>query len=663
MRAQYQTLVALVTLATTWSFSLTGITAEVTRYSIEDFLDTTHYRGLSFSPDKKEILVSSNETGIFNAFSISISDGKQQQLTESNSDSIFTSGGYFPNDERFIYSSDQSGNEFNHVYVRELDGSVRDLTPGKGFKAKFFGWSHDDKSFFLGTTERDKRYFDAYEYDFTSFRRRMIYQNSDGYDFQRITSDKRQLALSKIVSNDDADIYLFDLQTKNRTLITKDAEPVKNQVQAFSPDGKYLYYTTNNKHEFKYLVRYELASARIEEVLKLNWDIAFAYFSKQGKYLVVSVNNDGRTELTVYEAASMNKVEVPELSGVSITSVAISRDETMMGFYASSSRMPSDLFMYDFSGKEPKQLTRSLSSKIDANDLVEGQVMRFASYDQLQVPGIYYKPQQADADHPVPALIWIHGGPGGQSRIGYNPLTQYLVNHGFAIYAINNRGSSGYGKTFFHLDDRKHGEADLEDVVAAKKMLADLDHIDGRRIGIMGRSYGGYLTLAALTFRPDVFAVGVDLFGISNWYRTVQSIPPWWESYRVYLEKEMGDFGDEDFFRAKSPLFHAKNIKKPLMVLQGANDPRVLKAESDDIVAAVKKNGVPVVYVVFDDEGHGFVKKANQIRGYKAILEFLDKHLRSKMSLSESAAMLQSGKKTILRGALHFKSRLIAPTA
>ena len=628
MLTRYFTLTSWVSLVLIWLFNSVEVVAEITQYSIEDFLDTTNYRGLSFSPDVKKILVSSDATGIFNAYAINLSDGKQQQLTESETDSIFISGGYFQDNERFIYSSDKGGNEFNHIYVRKLDGSVRDLTPGTTLKAKFYAWSYDNNSFFLGTTERDKRFFDVYEYNHASYKRHMIYQNSNGYNFQGISSDKKQLALSKIVSNEDTDIYLFDLETKQRTLITKDEEPVENSVQDFSPDGKYLYYTTNKNHEFKYLVRYDLVSAEVEEVLKPNWDVSSAKFSKHGKYLVSSVNNDGRTQITIYESASMNKVELPELSAITITSVSISRDESMMGFYASSSRMPSDLFVYNFSNMKLKQLTRSLSPKIKSDDLVDGQVVRFASYDQLQIPGIFYKPHQANANHPVPALVLVHGGPGGQSRIGYNPLLQYLVNHGYAIYAVNNRGSSGYGKTFYHLDDRKHGDADLDDVVAAKKMLADLEYIDGSRIGVIGASYGGYLTLAALTFRPDVFDVGVNIFGISNWYRTVQNIPPWWESYRAALEKEMGDFDDEDFFRSKSPLFHAENIKKPLMVLQGANDPRVLKVESDEIVAAVKKRGIPVEYIVFEDEGHGFVKKANQIRGYSAILEFLDKHLK-----------------------------------
>jgi dipeptidyl aminopeptidase/acylaminoacyl peptidase len=224
----------------------------------------------------------------------------------------------------------------------------------------------------------------------------------------------------------------------------------------------------------------------------------------------------------------------------------------------------------------------------------------------------------------------VHGGPGGQARVGYSALTQALVNHGYVVFDINNRGSSGYGKTFYAMDDRKHGEADLGDVVAGKQMLAATGYVDPDRIGIIGGSYGGYMVLAALTLQPDAFRVGVDLFGISNWVRTLESTPPWWESFRKALYAELGDpKTDGERLRRISPLFNASKIKAPLMVLQGANDPQVPRIESDEIVEAAKKKGVPVEYIVFPDEGHGFVKKENEIRGYTAILEFLDKHLKA----------------------------------
>jgi dipeptidyl aminopeptidase/acylaminoacyl peptidase len=206
---------------------------------------------------------------------------------------------------------------------------------------------------------------------------------------------------------------------------------------------------------------------------------------------------------------------------------------------------------------------------------------------------------------------------------------QFLVNHGYAVIDVNNRGSSGYGKTFFTADDQKHGREPLWDCVEAKKYLISTGWVDPNRVAIMGGSYGGYMVLAALAFKPEEFAAGVDIFGVSNWVRTLQSIPPYWESQRKMLYKEIGNPATQlEMLRAASPLFHADKIRRPLIVLQGANDPRVIKPESDEIVEAVKKNGVPVEYVVFDDEGHGFTKKANEIRASQSILEFLDKHLK-----------------------------------
>ena len=278
-------------------------------------------------------------------------------------------------------------------------------------------------------------------------------------------------------------------------------------------------------------------------------------------------------------------------------------------------------------------MTDSLSKEIDPDDLVESQVVRFKSSDGLTIPSIFYKPHQASPENKVPALVWVHGGPGGQTRKGYSAFIQYLVNHGYAVLGINNRGSSGYGQTFFTADDRKHGREPLRDCVEAKAFLAGMPDIDPDRIGIIGGSYGGYMVLAALAFQPEEFAVGVDIFGVSNWLRTLESIPPYWEAQRQALYQEIGDpVKDRDMLKAISPVFHADKICRPLLVLQGQNDPRVIKPESDDIVAAVKKNGVPVEYVVFPDEGHGFTKKKNQIEGYSAVLKFLDKYLKGPKS-------------------------------
>jgi dipeptidyl aminopeptidase/acylaminoacyl peptidase len=314
-----------------------------------------------------------------------------------------------------------------------------------------------------------------------------------------------------------------------------------------------------------------------------------------------------------------------------ITGVNVSDSEKLMTFYVSDSKSPANLFLYNLETKEASKLTQSMPEGIDPDDLVRGKVIRYKSFDGLEIPAILYMPKGISKGEKVPALLFIHGGPGGQTRLNYSPMIQHLVNHGYAILAVNNRGSSGYGKSFFAADDRKHGNVDLKDCIESKKYLASLPEIDTSRIGIAGGSYGGYMVMAALAFAPDEFDVGVNIFGVTNWIRTLKSIPPWWTSFREALYAELGDPAkDSVMLYNKSPLFHAKNIRKPFIVFQGSNDPRVLQVESDEIVAAAKANDVPVEYVVFPDEGHGFLKKENNIKTSEAMLRFLDRHLKGK---------------------------------
>ncbi len=605
----------------------------VKQYTIEQFMETVRIGGSSFSADEKQILFHNNKTGIFNVYTIPASGGESKQLTNSTKESTFAVS-YFPNDARFIYTFDRGGNENSHLYLRELDGSERDLTPGDKTKANFLGWSQDRKSFLYSTNERDAKYFDVFEMTIADLKSALVFKDENGYDFADISNDKRYLAFSKPGdSTIDSDIFLYDTQAKAMKKITPHTGEVSFTAQSFDPQSRYLYYTTDEGNEFAYLKRYELASGKSEVVEREAWDIWGTYFSRNGKYRVTIINQDARTVIRIYDTATGKLVPLPKLPGGDITGVTFAPSETRMAFYLNGDRAPANLYIYDLATKKATKLTNSLNPEINADDLVEAENIRYKSFDGMEVPAILYKPHQASAASKVPAIVLVHGGPGGQARRGYKAQVQFLVNHGYAVLDVNNRGSSGYGKTFFTADDRKHGREPLWDVVEAKKYLKSVGWVDEQKIGIMGGSYGGYMVLAALAFKPEEFAVGVDIFGVSNWVRTLESIPPYWESFRKSLYKEIGDPTTElEMLRAASPLFHADKIRRPLIVLQGANDPRVIKPESDEIVEAVKKSGVPIEYVVFDNEGHGFTKKVNEIRANKAILDFLDKHLRGNAS-------------------------------
>ncbi len=352
--------------------------------------------------------------------------------------------------------------------------------------------------------------------------------------------------------------------------------------------------------------------------------------SENEKYHIISVNDDGKNKILFFDHATNQPISFPEIKDGDVLSVIISSSEKNLLLTVGSSTSSQNLYAYNIESKELKQLTSTLNKEVDRNDLVQAEVVRFPSFDGKEIPAIYYKPLQASKDNKVPALIWVHGGPGGQSRVGFSNAIQYFVNHGYAILAVNNRGSSGYGKTFYKMDNKDHSNGDLKDCVWGKKWLQQQEYIDSSSIGIYGGSYGGCMVLGALAFQPDEFKVGVDLFGVANWLRTLRSIPPYWESFRKALYEEMGDPNTADSIRLRniSPLYNYEKIKKPLLVIQGVNDVRVLKVESDEIVEGVKKNNVPVEYVVFPDEGHGFVKKENQITAAKKTLEFLDTHLK-----------------------------------
>lgn len=611
----------------------TDTVRDVKQYTIEQFMNTESIGGGTFSGDDKRILITSNKSGIFNAYEIPAGGGNAKALTNSTGSSVFAIS-FFPNDDRMLYSQDNNGNEIDHLFVRNTDGSAQELTPDSMARADFYGWAHDGKSFFFGYTKRDPRFADVYEMDIATLQYKMIYQNDDAYDFGGISADKRYMALTKAINTNDSDLFLYDFQTKQLKKISQNQ--AAHSPADFSPDSKTLYYLTDDGNEFRYLVRYDIASGQRQTARQENWDIVFANFSHQGKYQVIGINDDGKNVIKIMDTQSGKQLDFPQFGNGDIIGVNISRSEKLMTFFVGSSASPSNLFVYNFESGEHKQLTNTLNPEIAAADLVEASVVRYPSFDGVEVPAIYYKPHQASAKSKVPALVWVHGGPGGQSRQSYNALIQYLVNHGYAVLAVNNRGSSGYGKTFFKMDDRNHGEKDLLDCVEGKNWLAAQPYIDSSKIGIIGGSYGGFMVMAALVHQPEAFDVGVNLFGVTNWLRTLKSIPPWWESFKDALYLEMGDpYNLEDSTRLHriSPLFHPEKIVKPVMVLQGAQDPRVLQVESDEIVAAAKKNGVPVDYVLFPDEGHGFVKKENQIEANSKILQFLDKYLKKKEAL------------------------------
>lgn len=606
----------------------TSTSPEVVTYDIKDFFDNISISGGYFSSDEEKLIYSSNESGIYNVYEVALSSKSVTKLSSSEQESFFVRS-YVPNSTDFIYSADQGGNEINHLYLQKRDGTTIDLTPGEKEKSIFYKWSQDNAFLYYLSNKRDSRYFDLYKMEVDEWEPILVYENKDNFSLSEISNNEQYLLLSKAVTTSENNFYLFDVTQGQSIEIS--TLPGSYSSAGFSNDNKSFYYITDIEKEFSYLKKYDIQTGESSVVFETNWDVMYSYASKNEKFRIIGINEDGKNSLQVIDMDSNKPVAFPSFDGADITGITISESEQKIRLSVGSSKMPNDLFVYDLNEASLVQLTTSLNPVIDSKNLVKAEVVRYASFDGLEIPAIYYKPLNATSQNKVPALVWVHGGPGGQSRMNFNPLIQYLTNNGYAILAVNNRGSSGYGKSFYKMDDKNHGEKDLQDCIWGKKWLQELEYIDTERIGIIGGSYGGYMTMAAMTFTPEEFSVGVNIFGVTNWIRTLKSIPSFWEASRKALYDELGDPYSQDSIRLKkiSPLFHAERVKNPVMVLQGANDPRVLQVESDEIVAELEKNEIPVEYVVFEDEGHGFRKKENQIEGYRQIKDFLDYYLKS----------------------------------
>ena len=601
-------------------------TQNIQQYSIETLMSNNRSSGGYFSKDADKLIYSSDKSGIFNIYEVDLSTNEETQLTDSKEESFFVRG-YSPNTGEVIYSADKGGNENSHIYLIREGNSI-DLTPGENTKASYVGWTNDELGMYIISNSRDSRFFDLYKIDIVTLESEMVFKNDSGYNLNSISNNDRYLVLSLNLSRSEQKLFLYDVKSKQQVEISNQAANFSGQN--FDKNDENYYYTTNYDSEFYYLMSYNLKNGERSTVYKTNWDVAFSYLSKNNSYRVIAVNEDAQNKLTIKNMSDQSDLNLIGFENMNINSVGFSDDEKLLRVSAGSPNSPGDIYTYELSSNKLNKITSNLNSKVNPKDLVNAEVIRYESFDGLEIPAILYKPHSASKKNKVPALVWVHGGPGGQSRIGYRALIQYLVNHGYAILAVNNRGSSGYGKTFYSLDDLNHGEDDLQDCVWGKKWLQDQDYINPDKIGIIGGSYGGFMTMAAMTFEPEEFKVGVNIYGVTNWIRTLRSIPAYWESTRESLYKEMGNPYTEDSLRLYniSPLFHAKNIKNPVMVLQGANDPRVLQIESDEMVQEARDAGAYVEYVLFEDAGHGFIKKEQQIEGNEKILTFLENYLK-----------------------------------
>jgi dipeptidyl aminopeptidase/acylaminoacyl peptidase len=583
--------------------------------------------GLSFSPDGGKVLVSMNAGGVYNAFAVPAAGGAPEMLTRSAQEPVFVET-YFPHDERFLFRKMDGGVE--HLFVRELDGKETDLSPGKA--SRFKGWNADGSSFLLDEDQRGSGVDNVYEVSTQAgYARKFVFQNTPKTPFAFASPDRRYLVTTRIPFDLCREIHIKDTKTdQHRDLISGEAQAINLPVD-FTPDGTHmLLLFDGGAKEFLYVARLDIATGIIKPLILRDWNVLAGAYSPDHKLLALTVAGDASSHLELYDATSFQRIDLPGIAlDGGLSAVAFSPDSKTLAFIQSSSAARPEVLAIDLTKPgPPRKLIQGGRPDVSASSLVAGKLVRFSSYDKVEIPGILFQPAGAGPDHKVPAVIWVHDGPSEQTRLDFDPFFQYLLSRGYAVYAINHRGSSGYGKSFQRLDNGHHGDVDLRDCLAAKAMLEATGWIDAKRIAIAGQGHGGFLALAAMSLHPQDLAVGISFSGLLDWGRYVRNIRQS-DPRRGLLYEELGDLSNDEFWRRVSPAYHASAVVHPVLLVQGANDAVAIPQEAQAFVAAVKAKGVTAEEVVLPGEGHELSATSARETAYRAAADFLDRNLKA----------------------------------
>lgn len=538
----------------------------------------------------------------------------------------------------FVFAKDQGGNEFSQLYWFDLGNrEVQLLSDGQRSQNGGSVFSEDGRWLAYAGTGRNGKDRDIYLRDMQGGQSRRVLENEGSWNAMGFSPDNTQLLVMRYLSASDSRPGVVDVATGKLTMFPVEGGTASFGRFAFTPDGKGVYFISDEPldgqaQEFKSLRRHDLATNKVTRVgPRIDWDVQGFDLSRDGQYLAYTSNEDGITRLRVLELPSMREVALPELPIGVISGAAFSPDGKRLAVSLNSAISPSDAYVIDLAGKRAARWTESEVGGLDASKFVAPSLIRYPTFDQVDgkartIPAFYYRP--ANANGKLPVIINIHGGPEAQSYPTFNPTAQYLANElGVAMLVPNVRGSSGYGKTYLSLDNAEKREDSVRDIGALLDWIARQPELDASRVGVMGGSYGGYMVLASLQHYPERIKAGIDVVGISDFTTFLNNT----ESYRRDLRR--AEYGDERkpemqvVFERISPLNNAHKIKSALFVAQGKNDPRVPYTEAEQIVKAARANGGPVWYLLYDDEGHGFRKKANSDYFNAASMQFWQTYL------------------------------------
>ncbi|MDO9487914.1 MAG: S9 family peptidase [Sphingomonadaceae bacterium] len=518
-----------------------------------------------------------------------------------------------PGTSNFIVGRDTGGDEWFQIYTMGLTGAPAALTePGTRNQSAVFSkdgslllWSRATKG------SPDYAILAADPADPSS--RRVLHQGKGSIGPDAISPDKRSALISQGISNRETRLSLLDIATGQLKPLSFTNKPARYEEATFTPDGRSILVITDADSDVRRLVEIDLASGRrVVLAPDLKWDVEAFDLSDDGRTLAYVVNEDGFSKLVVQDRITRRALPQPQLPRGVLTGLDFSPDGKQLAIGLTTATTAGDVWSWDVTGAQLTRWTNSELGGLDPARLAEPTLVRFKSFDGLSVPAFVYRPKNVAADAKTPVIVDIHGGPESQTRPGWNPGAQYFADTlGATVILPNVRGSDGYGKRYLNLDNAEKREDSVKDVGSLLDWIATQPNLDGQRVAAYGQSYGGYMSLASMTHYSDRFVGGVERYGISNWITFLNNT----EAYR--RDNRRAEYGDERVpamravFEKISPMANLKKIGKPMLVMQGANDPRVPQSESDQVVAQLRANGVDTWYVLFADEGHGFLKKHN----------------------------------------------------
>ena len=533
-----------------------------------------------------------------------------------------------PNGKALFFTMDNGGNEQEQIFYLQEGQEPVNLTNNDKARHQFGGVKPDGETIVYACNGRNPQNFDICQMNTKTKDTKIILENTDNYDMPAALSPNgKYLLYNKLKAQSDNCLWIVDLDTGKAENIDTKADFAQYTHPAWKQDSTGFYLLTDKDSQFVYLAYYDLSAKQITKLHEEHWDIENIALSPDGKYLAMQVNRDGYSALELYntKTGQLENIPHPPKGVMGYYGMSWAKGSNKLLFSLTSGKRPADVWMLDVEEDKIERQTFTPTEGIDRDEMVEPQLRHFQSFDGLTVPYWYYKSPKAP-EGPGAVVIDIHGGPEGQERPIFNPLTQYLLSQGLSVVAPNVRGSTGYGKDYHHLDDIEKRLDSVRDAAELAKHLVEERIAPKDKIAVMGVSYGGYMTLATITHYPELWAAAVDTVGMSNLETFLENTA---EYRRTHRESEYGSLEKHrDILRKVSPIHKVADITAPLMVIHGANDPRVPVGEAEQIVASLRERNVPVEYLRYEDEGHGLSKRKNQLDCYPKVASFLTKYLK-----------------------------------